>query len=46
MQANIDKSSNSPSDTGSSGIPESRSPIFHLKVYYPYSVRELPLPVP
>ena len=46
MQANIGKSSSSPSDAGSSGILDSRSPIFRYKVYYPNSVRELPLPVP
>ena len=36
----------SSSDAGSSGIPDSRSPKFHYKVYYPSSVQELPLPAP
>ena len=31
---------------GSSGIPDSRSPIFHYKVHYPSSVGEHPLPAP
>ena len=36
----------SSSDTGSSGIPDSRSPIFHYICLNPISVRELPLPAP
>ena len=35
----------SPSDTGSSGIPDSRSTNFHYN-NCPSSVRELPLPAP
>src|SRR6185437_4544667 len=43
MQA-IYKSSKTPSNTGSFGNPESRSPIFHYNCLNPVSVRELPLP--
>ena len=35
-----------PFNTGSSGIPDSRSPIFHYICLNPISVRELPLPAP
>ena len=39
------KSSKTPFNTGSSGIPDSRSPIFH-NCLNPESVRELPIPAP
>ena len=38
------KSSKTPFNTGSSGIPDSRSPIFHYNCLNPVSVRELSLP--
>ena len=40
------KSSKTPFNTGSSGNPDSRSPIFHYNCLNPVSVRELPLPAP
>ena len=40
------KSSKTPFNTGSSGILDSRSPIFHYNCLNPESVRELPLPAP
>ena len=40
------KSSKTPFNTGSSGNPDSRSPIFHYNCLNPGSVRELPLPAP
>ena len=40
------KSSIIPFNTGSSGNPDSRSPIFHYNYLNPGSVRELPLPTP
>ena len=40
------KSSKTPFNTGSSGNPDSRSPIFHYICLNPGSVRELPLPAP
>ena len=40
------KSSKTPFNTGSSGNPDSRSPIFHYNCLNPVSVRELPLPTP
>ena len=43
---NIYKSSKIPFNAGSSGIPDSRSPIFHYICLIPISVRELPLPAP
>ena len=42
----IYKSSKSPFNTGSSGIPDSRSPIFLYNYLNPESVRKLPLPTP
>ena len=42
----IYKSSKTPFNTGSPGIPDSRSPIFHYNCLNPVSVRELPLPAP
>ena len=42
----IYKSSKTPFNTGSSGIPDSRSPTFHYNCLNPESVRELPLPAP
>ena len=42
----ICKSSKTPFNMGSSGIPDSRSPIFHYNCLNPISVRELPLPAP
>lgn len=44
--SNIYKPSKSPFNTGSSGIPDSRSPIFLYNYLNPESVRELPLPAP
>ena len=41
----IYKSSKTPY-TGSSGILDSRSPIFHYNCLNPISVQELPLPAP
>ena len=43
---NIYRSSKTPFNTGSSGIPDSRSPIFLYNYLNPESVRELPLPAP
>ena len=40
------KSSKTPFNTGSSGNPDFRSPIFHYNCLNPRSVRELPLPAP
>ena len=40
------KSSITPFNTGSSGNPDSRSPIFHYNCLNPILVRELPLPAP
>ena len=40
------KSSNTPFNTGSSGIPDSRSSIFHYNYLNPISVQKLPLPAP
>ena len=40
------KSSKSPFNMGSSGNPDSRSPIFHYNCLNPVSVRELPLLAP
>jgi len=42
----IYKSSKSPFNSGSSGIPDSRSPIFLYKVTNPVSLQELPLLAP
>ena len=42
----IYKSSKTPFNTGSSGILDSRSPIFHYNCLNPDSVWELPLPAP
>ena len=42
----IYKSSKTHFNTGSSGNPDSRSPIFHYNCLNPGSVRELPLPAP
>ena len=42
----IYKSSKTPFNTGSSGIPDSRSPIFYYNCLNPISVWELPLPAP
>ena len=42
----IYKSFKTPFNTGSSGNPDSRSPIFHYNCLNPVSVRELPLPAP
>ena len=42
----IYKSSKTPFNTGSSGILDSRSPIFHYNYLNPVSVRELLLPAP
>ena len=44
--SNIYKSSKSPFNTGSSGIPDSRSPTFLYNYLNPVSVQELPLPAP
>ena len=44
--SNICKSSKTPFNTGSSGNPDSRSPIFHYNCLNPVLVRELPLPAP
>ena len=44
--SSIYKSSKTPFNTGSSGNPDSRSPIFHYNFLNPVSVRELPLPAP
>ena len=44
--SSIYKSSKTPFNTGSSGIPDSRSPIFHYSCPNPVSVQELPLPAP
>ena len=43
---NMYKSSETPFNTGSSGNPDSWSPIFHYNCLNPVSVRELPLPTP
>ena len=43
---NMYKSSETPFNTGSSGIPDSRSPIFLYNYLNPGSVRELCLPAP
>ena len=42
----IYKSFKTPFNTGSSGNPDPRSPIFHYNCLNPGSVRELPLPAP
>ena len=44
--SNIYKLSKTPFNTGSSGILDSRSPIFHYNCPNPVSVQELPLPAP
>ena len=44
--SNIYKSSKSTFNTGSSGIPDSRSPTYLYNYLNPVSVRELPLPAP
>ena len=44
--SNIYKSSKTPFNTGGSGNPDSRPPIFHYNYLNPVSVRELPLPAP
>ena len=44
--SSIYKSSKTPFNAGSSGIPDSRSLIFHYNCLSPVSVRELPLPAP
>ena len=44
--SSIYKSSKTPFNAGSSGIPDSQSLIFHYNCLNPVSVRELPLPAP
>ena len=44
--SNMYKSSKSPFNAGSSGIPDSHSPIFLYNCLNPRSVRKLPLPAP